>query len=452
MRRYQIVAILVFLAQTLGAQDYSKTALEQAQATDIWWNAANNASMLSSVSLPDYKDLSLNASLTDGQFRRVTSAANLKDVSLQGDALFSLSGFKVAASLSTEGALAEDVRYMSSAYPWQHNMPYFIASLNRRSSSWRNFDAGADVKVASPLMLNDALSVGIDINLLYNAARKMQNPTGNSSNVAIKIAPGVSYTLEDGKTLGFSFFYEKNPATTNLTPNPGTSIALMQGLGFFSSTLIRESDYYFACDRNSFGADFQAILPSDGGQYLIDVNFKKGITGVYERIDKICPLTNLESVAFGATLKGIFGERKNRVLTLGADYENIYGVEYRTNYDAEAQKYYIAGEQTRTRGSFVNALLNYDLYLGKNTLGEYKWKAGVGAAFNSELSRYYSTEETQFKTNEVEMGAYLGPNISLDNSSSLLVCLNAGYKFAVGTDYSFKGGDARYSAIYKEEA
>ncbi len=433
-----ILSIICILASAaaVSAQDIHDGASYLLNTERSLWYGTSCSAGLAREDMALWRNAALGGSITGGSFTDAWEASRQNTVTLGGDMLMDIAGFKVAAEVNFDADRLHNSRYNNSLYSLELDMPFFVALNDDEEFLWKRGSASALIRAASPLLLDDALSLGLGLNIKGKGADKNKAPTARYSGFELEIAPSATYAIDSENTLGLTLSYKTMPESSRINKGgEAVSVALMNGLGSFSNRWaggdagIGDISY---C-ASLMGADLFYNRPG----LLLRFSLHKGSTTVSQAGTTI---GQVDKFLMGAGLKYLAGGDRGRILNLDVDY-NL--------------NYWLKGGTTTADNSLARANLGFTRYTSIATDGSFDWTFGAGADFNLINLRRYVPDAT-LKGNGITPYVKLGKNLKLAHESSLLVTGNLGYNFAFGADYSYGGSnvDGNYfvNDMYSDEA
>lgn len=425
MKKIILTVCMLCAAFTIKAQSFSEIELNQARAI---WLASGNAAGIATGSLLNFKDASLNFEGQTGTFTHSYEADSRQDYSLKGRTVSDLAGFKVVADLLLDRSTLKDAAFNSSIYEVNPAVrPYWFLDYTTEGYDWKRGNYAADVKVASPLLLDGRLAAGANIKVDAKTAAREADISASYSSVAIEFAPSAVFRIDEGNTVGaairFSNIPEKSIFSCGQVEDGVDVVTLSRGLGQYQSRYINGvnplGDVSY---KNKYtGVSLQYGKNTAESDLLLDLGLTKGNNYIYggER-----NLTAIDDISTDFTLKHLKGAARNRIFTLAAQYRQQYG--YDNTFASTVHTFESAS---------VRLLLDYTVYFGAPTT-TYAWFMGLRADA-SYLSQKRYLPDGLFKAPEVLPSMVLGKNTALDADSELMWSLRVGYHMSFGADYSF---------------
>ena len=425
MKKTILTVLVLCAAMVANAQSISEIELNQARAI---WLGSGNAAGISSAGLLDFNDVSLNFEGQSGAFTHSYGAASQQDYSLKGRTVTELAGFKIAADLLLDRSSLKDAAFNSSIYEVNPAVrPYWFLDYTTEGYDWKRGNYAADVKVASPLLLDGRLAAGANIKVDAKTAAREADISASYSSVAIEFAPSAVFRIDEGNTVGaairFSNIPEKSIFSCGQVEEGVDVVTFSRGLGQYLARHINGvnplGDVSY---KNKYtGVSLQYDKNTAESDLLLDLGLTKGNSYIYggER-----NLTAIDDISTDFTLKHLKGAARNRIFTLAAQYRQQYG--YDNTFYSDIHTFESAS---------VKLLLNYTVYFGAPTT-TYSWFMGLRADA-SYLSQKRYLPDGLFKAPEVLPSMVLGKNTALGADSELMWSLRVGYHMSFGADYSF---------------
>ncbi len=423
-------------AAALFAQDIHDGAAYRLNIERSLWYGTSCAAALSREDMASWRNVALGGSITGGSFTDAWDASRQNTMALGGDMLMDITGFKVAAEVNFDADRLHKARYNNSLYSLELDMPFFVALNDDAEFLWKRRSASVGIRAASPLLLGDALSLGLGISLTGKGANKNEAPTARYSGLELGIAPSATYAIDDENTLGLTLSYKTMSASSRINVGgEATSVALMYGLGAFINRWaggeLGIGDISYA--SSLMGAD----LFYNRENLLLEVSLHKGGTTAKEAGTSF---GQVDKFLIGTGLKYIAGGDRSSVLNLNLDY-NL--------------NYWIKGGTTIADNSLMAANMGFTRYTDISADGSFDWTFGAGADFNMINLRRY-VPDAFLKGTGITPYVMLGKNLKLAHESSLLLTGNLGYNFAFGAEYSYGGSSADdnyfVNDMYSDEA
>lgn len=393
---------------------------------DLWYNSSNAAG-LALGNMVQWRNVALGYDMALGRFTDSWDASSKSVVSASGDMLMDIEGFKVAARLDMGlGRLAKS-RYNTSLYEVSWDMPYFVAINSNESFLWRQSRAALDVSVASPLLLDDRLSAGINLKMDLAGASKWATPGSKYRGMQLEIMPSATFAINDDHTVGLALGYKLNPSRSIVgTSETSAGVLLLHGLGS-ASPRIAGGDFPGKLSPLNYNAGFFAAAvdynyKGDASDWLVELTFDNGATRVTEAENSI---GKVEKIVTGLSAAGLFGDQRSRKLSLD--------LLYNLNYWLEGSL-----ETPKGTNNQLDANLGYTAYTDADLETGFDWVFGLGTEFHlMNYKRFFP--DGNFSNTRLMPYAFLGKNISIAQEQSLLARLNMGYNFAAKTRYNYSG-------------
>ena len=391
--------------------------------TDLWYSSRNAAGLAHS-DMALWRNVALGYDMQSGKFKDAWGAQSQSSLSLGGDMLMDIEGFKVAAALNLERNRLSKSRYNTSLYEVSWDMPYYVALNSDDPFGWKQSHANVDVSAATPLILDDMLSLGVNFGLDMKGASKNVTPKCRYRALELGIMPSATFAIDEENIAGLSVGYKFCPSRSALSVSDGSfEVAFLDGLGHFLTDWVGGD---FGLKPVSYTAGALALAAEyshlgDASDWLLELTFDKWRTTVEE--DEALRGT-VDKFVTGFTAKGLFGEARSRKLT--------FGLQHNLNY-------WMDGVNARTKGANnqLDAILDYTAYTGADKKGEaFDWTFGLGTEFHM-LSYKRIVPDGKFSVVNALPYAFIGKNILLAQEQSLLARLGLGYNFSAGSKYSY---------------
>ncbi|MBQ3659243.1 MAG: hypothetical protein II963_03700 [Bacteroidales bacterium] len=427
MKRILLMAVcLMAMATAAMAQDINDRAAYYFNIDhDLWYNSSNAAG-LALGNMAQWRNVALGYDMATGSFTDSWDARSKSVVSASGDMLMDIEGFKVAARLDMGlGRLAKS-RYNNSLYEVSWDMPYFVDINSDESFLWRQSRAALDVSAATPLLLDDRLSAGINLKMDLRGASKNAIPNGKYRGMQLEIMPSATFAINDDHTVGLALGYKLNPARSLVGGATASGVLVLQGLGS-ASPRIAGGDFPNKLGELDYNAVFFAAAvdynyKGDASDWLVELTFDKGATRVTE-VDKA--VGRVDKILTGFSAAGLLGDQRSRKISLD--------ILYNLNYWLEGSM-----ETPKGTNSQLDADLGYTAYTDADLETGFDWVFGLGTEFHLMNYKRFFPEGNLANTRLMPY-AFLGKNVSIAPEQSLLARLNLGYNFAAKTKYDYKG-------------
>lgn len=424
-----VLTAICLLAVLIGAkaQDIDDRAQYKLNiATDLWYNSANAAGLAYS-DMAQWRNVWLDYDLAGGKFTDAWGARSQSTMSLAGDMLMDIEGFKVAANLSLDRNRLSKCRYNTSLYEVAWDMPYFVALNTDEMFGWKQSHANLDVSAATPLLFDDMLSFGVNLKMDLKGASKNASPNGRYRGLSLEIMPSATFAIDEANIVGLSVGYKLRPSRSVVgTDGAVSSVVLLRGLG---SITPRWAGGDMGLDPIEYSSGAFAIAldykrAGDVSDWLFELTFDKCGTDVSEGKTTV---GHVDKFLTGLSAKGLFGENHNRILSFAAQHNLNYWLEG-------------ANATTKASNNQFDANLDYTVYTGVDEGGSFDWMFGLGTDMHILNYKRY-VPDGLFKVANVLPYAFLGKNLLLTKEQSLLASLNMGYNFSAGSKYVY-GGEA----------
>ncbi len=435
-RTFLSLICILASAAAVSAQDIHDGAAYRLNIERSLWYGTSCSAGLAHEDMASWRNVALGGSITGGSFTDAWDASRQNTIALGGDMLMEIAGFKVAAEVNFDADRQHKSRYNNSLYALELDMPFFVALNDDEEFLWKRRSASVGIRAASPLMLGDALSLGLGVNFKGKGANKNDAPTARYSGFEVEIAPSATYAIDDENTLGLTFSYKTMPASSRINAGGETTyVALMYGLGSYDN---RWAGGDFGIGDIGYASSMMgADLFYNRKNLLLQASLHKGGTTAKEAGSTF---GQVDKFLVGAALKYFATDDRSSILNLDFDY-NL--------------NYWIKGSTTIADNSLIAANLGFTRYTDIASDGSFNWTFSAGTDFNMINLRRYVPDAT-LKGTGITPYVMLGKNLKLAHESSLLVTGNLGYNFAFGADYSYGGtnvdGNYFVNYMYSDEA
>lgn len=392
---------------------------------DLWYNSSNAAG-LALGNMAQWRNVALGYDMATGSFTDSWDARSKSVVSASGDMLMDIEGFKVAAAIDVDHNRLSKSRYNSSVYDVRWDMPYFVAINTDEPFVWLQTHAGVDVRAASPLVLNDMLSVGVIFKLDLKEASKNAVPKCRFHGLGLEIMPSATVAIAEDHIIGLSLGYKFQPSRSILSSgSTPVSAALLKGLGSFTPRWVGGNLGMDPLNYNSGAFAIALDYNYNGGasNWLFEFTFDKWNTNASEQEVTI---GEIDKFITGFSAKGLFGEDHNHNLSVT--------VLHNLNYWLEG-----VNATPKSTNNHLDANFDYTVYTGTGGKeAAFDWVLGLGTEFHlMNYKRFFP--DGNFSNTRLMPYAFLGKNVSIAPEQSLLARLNLGYNFAAKTKYDYKG-------------
>ena len=436
MKRFIILALSLIAVTSLDAQvikDYAAYQFNMDRA--LWYNSSSAAGIARDHIAP-WRNVVAGYGIENGKFTDSWGSQSQLSLSLGGDMLMNVSGFRIAAGLSLESNRLGKSHYNTALYDVTWDMPYFAAVNTDMSFLWRQSHAVVDIKAATPLFINDMFSAGLAFKMDMKGASKSADPSCRYRGMNLEIAPSLTVAVNEENIVGLTAAYRMNPARSAVSSdNPNSSVLFLTGLGDYTVKWMGDDLTLGPMEYTgtSVGAALQYNHISELSDWLLELSFDKWETSVVEedvqrgRVDKFI-------TGFSAT--GLFGERRNRKFSFNVDYNLFYWLQGANNTAV-------------ANNGAVDANLDYTLYTGVRRRS-FDWMMGLGMDMSllalKKANPWTSVDSKLGSTNLLPY-AFLGKNISIAPGHSLLAKLKMGYNFSMNNYFKYGGADSEGNLI-----
>ncbi len=432
-----VLTVLFLFAVIFGAKSQEVDDRAQYQlniATDLWYNSANAAGLAYSNMLM-WRNAALGYDLSSGKFTDAWGARSQSSLSLAGDLLMDIDGYKVAANLSLERNRLSKCRYNTSLYQLDWDMPYFVALNSDDRFGWNQTRANLDVSAATPLFLDDMLSVGVNLKMDLKGASKKAVPNCRYRGIDLELMPSATFAIDDDNIVGLAIGYKLRPSRSVVgNGEEASSVALMKGLGSYQNRWAGGTSGIAPIEYSSgaFAIALDYKRAADVSDWLFELTFDKCITTASEGESR---MGQVDKFLTGLSVKGLFGESRSRILSVS--------LLHNLNYWLEG-----ADAITKANNNQLDAKLDYTAYTGVEEKGGFDWMFGLGS--NASLLKYRRyVPDGSFSVFNLLPYAFLGKNLNLTKEQSLLASLKMGYNFSAGSRYTYNGdADGNYIVGY----
>ena len=137
------------------------------------------------------------------------------------------------------------------------------------------------MSAATPLILDDRLSAGINLKMDLRGASKNAIPNGKYRGMQLEIMPSATFAINDDHTVGLALGYKLNPARSLVgTGSTASGVLVLQGLGS-ASPRIAGGDFPNKLGELDYNAGFFAAAvdynyKGDASDWLVELTFDKG--------------------------------------------------------------------------------------------------------------------------------------------------------------------------------
>lgn len=424
MKKTFITILCLLAAFGAFAQDIMDRAEYQYNiARSLWYNSSSAAG-LAWEDMSPWRNVAASYSLANGAFTDSWNSQSQMDLSLAGDMMVEVGGFKVFADLSLERDLLGKCRYNTSLFDVAWDMPFYAAVNTEEPFKWRRSAASVGMNIASPLLVNDMLSAGLAFRMDLQGATKNADPKCRYRGLSLDFTPSATFAVNDENIVGLSLTYKVKPSRSILTSDdPSSKVFFLSGLGEYTNRWVSGDIGIAPIDYNSkvLGVALQYNNYRDASDWLLELSLDKWKTNVLE--DDVT-LGRVDKYVTGFSATGLMGEKRNRKLT--------FGVNYNLNY-------WLQGVNATTMGNngIIDGTLDYTIYTGVD--GQtFNWTFALGMDMAMlMLNRYFP--DSSLSSSRVLPYACIGKNILIADVHSLLARLKAGYNFAANTRFKYGG-------------
>ncbi len=438
------VMALVAMATAAVAQEIKDKAAYTLNIERALWYGSGNAAGLAQGDVALWRDAYVSFGLESGAFTHTWGARSQTDFGFGGSALLDIEGFTLAAKLRFDREHLRKASYNTSMFELSWDMPYYAALNSDETFRWGRTSAGVDLQAASPLIIDDMLSLGLGFKADFERAAKNSDPRSRYNGLEMEIAPSASFAINEENIVGLSIRYILNPAKSRLytKEDDAMSVAIMQGLGHFAPRWVGGTLGIggLSWEGNAFGASLQYNRKGDYSDWLFAAGLTKKTTSAFADKES---LGSVDKFLTEFSADGILGENRNRKLSFKAKYN----LNYWLNANEKAQ--------TIGRNNFVDAGLDYTVYTGTTDDHDFDWMLGAGMDFGLMSSKRY-LPDASLSSIRVMPKVFLGKDSAITQESSLLVRLDLGYNFAANTRYRYANEVASSNYIvnhmYDDEA
>ena len=439
-RIFLTIICLVALLPAMKAQEIDDRAAYYFNIdTDLWYNSSSAAGLAHS-NMAQWRNVALGYEMASGSFTDAWDAQSKSRLSASGDMLMDIEGFKVAAKLDMGLGRNSRSRYNTSLYQVSWEMPYFVAVNTNEPFLWRRSDAALDVSAATPLFLDDRLSVGVNLKLDLQGATKRVNPGCRYLGMELAIMPSVTFAVSEENIVGLSLGYKLNPARSIVgAGESATTVLFHDGLGHASARWAGGDLGLSSIDYNTgaFAAALDYNHKGDVSDWLVELTFDQPTTKVTEKEFQ----GKVDQFLTGLSATGLFGESRSRKLS--------FSILHNLNAWQEGAK-----ESPRATNNQIDASLGYTAYTDADSDHGFDWVFGLGADLHW-MAYVRHFPDASFKNTRVMPNVLIGKNVLLAKEQSLLARLNLGYNFAAGTKYRYVSdapGNYLVNYMYDSEA
>ena len=445
MKRVFLTIIALLAAETAAmAQEIKDKAAYTLNIERALWYGSGNAAGLARADAGSWRDVSLIFGLQSGAFTDAWGARSQTDLGVSGSTLMDLGGFKLAAGFKFDREHLRKASYNTSMFELSWDMPYYAALNSDETFNWGRTSAGVDLQAASPLIINDMLSLGLGFRVDLKRAAKNYDPRSRYNGFEMEIAPSASFAINGENIVGLSFRYILGPSKSRLytKENDAVQVAIMQGLGnFFPRWAGGDlSIGSLTWEYSAFGAGLQYNRRDDYADWL----FTAGITGgTTTAVTEKAGIGSVDKFITELSAEGIMGEMRNRKLSLD--------VKYNLNY-------WLNGSNTPSavgKCHLIDSKFDYTVYTGTAAGYGFNWILGAGMDLGLLSAKRY-VPDASLSSLRVMPRVFLGKHSALTQESSLLVRLDLGYNFAANTRYKYANevasGNYIVNHMYDDEA
>ena len=440
----KIILTVVCLAMSfiaLPAQDIKDRASYTLNIDQNLWYNTDNAAGLSRDDLASWRDVSFNYALQAGAFTDSWSARTQSEFNLSGDTFMDIEGFKVAADVYLGHDGLKRTRFNNSLYELKWDMPFFVALNSEEPMKWGRNRATVNVSASTPLLFDDMFTFGLNLGLEGRTAAKKAGPSARYSDLTVRLSPSATLAIDPDNVVGLAIYYETNPARSVIAKGQDvTTVAILQGLGEFLPRTAGGESGFGPLKLSSYliGAGAQFCHTGDAADFMAEASLRKGASSSTASDNLI---GTVDKYLIGAHFQGLFGDERNKKLTLDFDYNLNYWIKP-------------LGSRTIANNNLIDANLEYTSYTRAKRGEAFDWMFGAGIDFWS-LSLKRVVPDGLLTGVKILPYAFLGKNLALSKEESLFVKANLGYNFSINSDYQYGGlgtaGNYFVNYMYDEE-
>jgi len=425
-----VLTVLCLVAFLFGAkaQDIDDRAQYHLNiARDLWYNSANAAGLAYS-DMAMWRNVWLGYDLASGKFTDAWGARTQSSLSLAGDMLMDIDGYKIAAKVGLGNRHLTKCRYNTSLYEVSWDMPYFVALNSDEPFVWNQLHTSLDVSASTPLFLDDMLSVGVNLKLDILGATKKEEPNCRYRGLAMELLPSATFAIDEDNIVGLSVGYKMKPSRSAVgTGETVSNVVFLKGLGSLDYRLaggnLGIAPIEYSSGAFAVALDYKRV--ADVSDWLFELTFDKCKTTVFEDEKRVGAV---DKFLTGLSAKGLFGESRSRILS--------FSVLHNLNYWIEG-----ALATTKSINNQFDANLDYTVYTGVDESGSFDWTFGLGTDVRVLNYKRY-VPDGRFSVVNILPYAFLGKNLVLTKEQSLLARFNMGYNFSAGSKYEYSGDAA----------
>lgn len=421
------VICLVAAVAAAQAQEIKDRAAYTLNIDRALWYKSGNAAGLARTDAYLWRDASLGFGVAGGAFTDSWGARTQTDLSLKASTLMNIEGFKLAAKVGFDREHLSRAMYNTSVFEPAWDMPYFVALNSDETFNWGRTSATIDLSAATPVMISDMMTFGLNLKADYRRAAKNTDPHSRYNSFELAIGPSATVAIDENNIVGLNVKYVLRPAGSRLYTKGDevVSVAVMHGLGTFNPRWVGGTTGVgrLSYSGSAIAVGLQYNRKGDESDWLFDVSLERGSTRV--QMD-LTTLGSVDRFLTEASLQGLMGDDRNQKLN--------FKFKYNLNY-------WLNGSETPTtvaRNNFFDISADYTVYTGTTDDHDFDWLLGAGIDFGSIRSSRF-VPDASLSAIRVMPGVFLGKDSAITQESSLLVRLDVGYNFAINAKYNYAG-------------
>lgn len=438
------------ICQYGNAQEKLNTPLsiELQKARSTWFNTGNGAG-LSLDNLDNFGSLDASYSIAKGDFKRVQQGDRENMLGLNAEGGRRLGDAYAWGKFSYNNESVTDSRFNTAMLDPFRPMPFYPVDPN--VSDWKKQSYDLSMKVSSKPLL-DRYLLGLQASYIARTGAKQVDPRSEPYQYAINVKPGI-VALVGKHQFGANFEYEnmkQEARHTNSNDQVNQNVFVMKGLGNHYPAVIGGTGALvgFLYTSNKVGGELQYSLQLSPLRLFVNGGYTYRVENVIRDVTKPRKEGAVKENIFYANVAMLHeGENLNRV-DLSVSSRRTKGVEFVQVLDNsyEVQKWVDRYSSIRSTYDLDEISLTYDFYNGIGD--EYKWKAGLLAAFTVSDDRYIFPA-SEMKHKNLYLGANGKMNLNAPRHNKWMFGADLVYKNNINGNYYY-GGAAPDAIVISE--
>ncbi len=421
-------------------------ALELQKAGYLWMHT-DNAAGLQLDNPASFTKVDLGYETQSGNFKKPQQGKNIENILFNAEGSTFLQSIYLWGSFKYSRQNIDEAGFNASLIDPYRGMPYY--TVDTLQSNWNNQYYTLQMKGATKPLWN-FVSFGLDLQYQTASGAKQRDPRSENQQYAIKVKPGVVFSITPKHHIGFNLQYsnyKEQSDMENANSYVNQTYYLLYGLG--KSVEKIGSGRFTEYSANTVGSGLQYNY-SGRTKVLWDANYSMKVEDLKE--NSTSPKND------GTTRDGIFTTNLRLVtnpekayssyIWLGYQDRRISGIEYLTTWNSSTTNTGWVTQYKGVRSKYKTQIASAQYELVRNRGNEYFWKLGALLNYTKQRDKYL-LPESRMESERLEYGVNGKVNIALSDKQikRLLVEASATYNNGMSGKYEYGGQHSEYLTV-----